>query len=128
MGLSLIAAGRHSEAADSFKMAMRLDPFYQDTLGYGLGKAYFCMLQFEKAASLCERAFKSNPKNDIPLLYLAATYAYLGRQQEAEAALATHREINPQYSYLRYLKYGFRFKDPADFQLLADGLEKAGMK
>jgi len=128
MGLALTTASRHREAVDSFKRAMRLDPFYQDTLAYRLGVAYFFMNKMEKAATLLERSFKSNPKNDIPLLYLAATYAYLGRQQEAEAALATHREINPQYSYLRYLKYGFRFKDPADFQLLADGLEKAGMK
>ena len=128
MGLALTTASRHREAVDSFKRAMRLDPFYQDTLAYRLGVAYFFMNKMEKAATLLERSFKSNPQNDIPLLYLAATYAYLGRQQEAEAALATHREINPQYSYLRYLKYGFRFKDPADFQLLADGLEKAGMK
>ena len=128
MGLALTAAGRHREAVDSFKRAMRLDPFYQDTLAYKLGVAYFFMNKLEKAATLLERSFKSNPKNESPLWYLAATYAYLGRQQEAEAALATLREINPQYTYLKYLKYFFRSKDPADFQLFADGLEKAGMK
>jgi hypothetical protein len=35
--------------------------------------------------------------------------------------------MEPVYSYLRYLEYAFKFKDPADFKLLADGLRKAGM-
>ena len=127
MGYALVFAGRHREAVNSFKRAMRLDPFYQDTFGYGLGMAYFFMSQFEKAANLCKRAFKSNPENANPLWFLPAAYAHLGRQREAEAAFSKLREMEPVYSYLRYLEYAFKFKDPADFKLLADGLRKAGM-
>jgi adenylate cyclase len=128
MGYALVSASRHREAVDSFKRAMRLDPFYQDTFGYKLGIAYFFMSQFDKAASLFERAFKSNPENSVPLWYLAAIYGHLGREQEAKATLAKLRELNPNYSYSRYLMYFFKFKDPADFNLLADGLRKAGME
>jgi adenylate cyclase len=127
MGLALIAAGRHREGADSMKEAMRLDPFYQDTFGYGLGMAYFFVLQFEKAATLFERAHKSSPENEYPLWLLTAAYGHLGREQEAKAALAKLRELNPRYSYLRYSKYFWKFKDPADYNFLADGLGKGGM-
>lgn len=127
MGEAFKYSGRHKEAVDSYKKAMRLDPFYQDNFAYGLGSAYFFMAQFEKAAALCERSFRSNSQNEVPLWFIAAAYGHLGREQEAKAALAKHRELNPQYSYLRYLKYAFQFKDPADFNLLADGLRKAGM-
>ena len=99
-----------------------------DIFGYGLGIAYFFMLQFEKAANLFERSFKSNPGNEVPLWYLPAVYAHLDRQREAEAALAKLREINPLYSKLYFLTYAFKFKDPADNKLLADGLYKAGMR
>ena len=126
MGWALIGGSRHREAANSLKRAMRLDPFHPET--YVLGLAYFFMKQFEKAATLFERGIKSNPEVDSIFFYLAATYAHLGREQEAKAALAKLREINPKYSYLRYLKYWAKYKDPADFNLLADGLRKAGMK
>lgn len=130
LGQALVAAGRHSEAVKSFKKAMRLNPGYQDTLGYGLGKAYFFMSQFEQSAVSFERAHKSNVNNVTPLWYLPAVYAHLGRQQEAETALAKLKAINPQYSKLYYLRLGFAgmFKDPADLKHLADGLRKAGMK
>jgi adenylate cyclase len=128
MGVALTTAGRHSEAVDSFKRAMRLDPFYQDTLAYGLGIAYFFLFEFEKAANLFERSFKSNPQNYVPLWFLTAAYAHLGRQREAEAAFAKLRELNPQYSYLSSLKYFMNFNNPANLKLLADGLEKAGMR
>lgn len=130
LGQALIAAGRHREAVDPFKKAMRLDPGYQDTLGYGLGKAYFFMSQFEKSANLFKRAYDGNPNNATPLWYLPAAYAHLDRQTEAENAFKKLRELNPHYSRLYYLRLGFAgmFKDPADLKLLADGLRKAGMK
>ena len=128
MGRSLTFAGRHKEAVESLKRAMRLDPFYQDTFGYLLGISYFHMLQFEKAATLCERSFKGNPENEHPLVFLAASYAHLGRQQEAAVALAKLKEVNPYFYNLDNLPYIFHYKDPADYNLLADGLRKAGMQ
>ena len=64
MGYALTWAGRHKEAVESYNRAMRRDPFYQDTYGYMLGFSYFHIFQFEKAATLCERSFKSNTPKD----------------------------------------------------------------
>jgi TolB-like protein/class 3 adenylate cyclase/Flp pilus assembly protein TadD len=131
LGVALLKNGRHREAVDSFKKAIRLDPLFEDRYGFALGMAYFFMIEFEKAAILFERAYKSYPENEFSLMYLTAAYGHLGREQEAKAALAKLRELIPQYSYLRYLRYGGetpKFKDPADFNLFADGLRKAGME
>jgi TolB-like protein/class 3 adenylate cyclase/Flp pilus assembly protein TadD len=129
MGHALLFAGRHREAADSFKRAMRFDPFFQDTFGYGLGMAYFFMVQFEKATKLFERAYNSNPENTKILWFLSAAYAHLGRVREAEATLAKLGELWPQHSYRRltFVRYIFNSKDPADLNLLMDGLRKAGL-
>ena len=128
LGLALVHNGKHKESVDSFKRATRLDPFYQDAYGFGLGMAYFFMSEFEKAADLFKRAYKSNPEDGYPLWYLIATYAYLGHQQEAEAAIAKIRESNPTWPNLYVLKLGFKFKELKDFELLADGMRKAGVK
>jgi tetratricopeptide (TPR) repeat protein len=127
MGIALMASGMHSEAVNSFKLAMRLDPFQQDTFAYILGMAYFHMSQFKKTVNLCEKSLKNNPENPAPLWYLAAAQAYLGNKQEAAAALAKLREPD-RYSSLIYLPYIFKFKNSEDFNLLADGLRKAGME
>ena len=127
MGCALVFAGKHKEAVDSFKMAMRLDPFYQDTLCWGLGAAYFFMPELEKAATLFERAIKSNPENDAPLFLLTASYGHLGRDEEAKAVLAKLRVLYPGYS-LRHVNIAWKFKDSTDLNFFADGLRKAGMK
>ena len=76
--------------------------------------------------SLCERSFKNRPENSAPLWYLAAAHAHLGNQREAEAALAKLREFT-QYASSYWLAYFFRFKNPEDFNLLANGLRKVEM-
>jgi adenylate cyclase len=128
MGLALVYTGKHWEAAESFKMAIRLDPFLKDRFGFGLARAYFHMYEYEKAAVLCEKAFKSNPQDYIPLYLLTASYGHLGREREAKAALAKLRELNPKWSYLRWTVYGMRYKNIEDFDFYVDGLRKAGME
>jgi len=129
MGYALSSAGRHREAVDFFKRAMRLDPYFQDNIGHGLGMAYFFMLQLENAVNMFERAYKSNPERMLTLWFLVATYAHLGRIGEAEDALAKIREYWPRSSNMRliYTSDFIRSKDPADLKLLADGLRKAGI-
>ena len=128
LGLALVHDGRHKESVDSFKRAIRFDPFYQDAYGFGLGMAYFFMSEFEKASNLFERSYKSNPEDGYPLWYLIATYAHLDHQREAEAAIAKVRELNPTWPNLYVLQLAFKFKDPKDFGLLADGMRKVGVK
>ena len=130
MGQALLFSGRHREAVESFKIAMRLDPLFRDTFGYRLGMAYFFMIRFEKAIDLFERAYKSNPEDIGILWFLAAAYAHLGRVGEAEATLTEMWKLWPSWSYMKLIKlyHVYASKDPADLNLLTDGLRKAGMK
>ena len=127
MGQALLYASRHREAIEPFKRAMQIDSLYRDTFGYGLGMAYFFLIRYGKAVEIFERVYKSNPEDMKTLWFLSAAYAHLGREREAEATFAKLSEIWPQHSYFN-LKFIFDSQDPADLNLLADGLRKAGMK
>ena len=130
MAYALIYAGRPEEALDFVEKAMRLDPHYPAYYLLVLGLAHFSIEQYKEAANSFERALKRNPENYIPLIHLAAAYGYLGRKQEATAAIEEFKKVWPDLSvedvsgpYAIMSKY----KDPVDKDRLLDGLRKAGM-
>jgi adenylate cyclase len=128
MGAVLIFAGRSREAIDFWKKAMRLDPYYPAQDLWNLGLAQFCVGQLEEAAASFERALKRNP--GLGAWPLAATYAHLGREQEAKGVLAEYmkkRRVSKPPTVKEVLKY-FPFKDPKDRDRFAEGLRKAGLE
>ena len=128
MGGVLIFAGRSKEAIDFWKKGMRLDPYYPARFLWSLGLAQFCAGQLEEAATSFERARKRNP--GLAAWPLAATYAHLGREQEAKDVLAEYmkkRGTSKPPPVKEVLKY-FPFKDPKDKDRFAEGLRKAGLE
>jgi adenylate cyclase len=128
IGAVLIYAGRSREAIDFWKKAMRLDPYYPAQDLWNLGLAQFCVGQLEEAAASFERARKRNP--GLGAWPLAATYAHLGREQEAKGVLAEYmkmRGISKPPTVKSLLPY-FPFKDPKDTDRFAEGLRKAGLE
>ena len=83
------------------------------------------MLKFEKAATLFERGVKRNPEDPPTLLFLTATYSHLGREQDAQVAIAKLREISPNLLRFRFIAPYSKFKDPKDLNLFTEGLAKA---
>jgi TolB-like protein/class 3 adenylate cyclase len=75
------------------EQAMRLDPHGPPSYLITFGAAQFGMELFEEAASTFERAVKRNPHNDLPLIYLAASYGHLGRIKDGDAAIETANEL-----------------------------------
>jgi TolB-like protein len=127
MAKVLLFVGRPEEAITSAKKAMLLDP-RNIAFPLGLqGQAYFCMEQFEEAATLMERALKLNPNRTGFASTLAAACAYLGRNQEARSALKIYTEpwLNPVN--LQRVMYYYPFKNVEDADRFADGLLKAGL-
>ena len=57
---------------------------------------------------------------------LAACYGHLGRIEEARAAWAELLKVNPNFSLEQRARV-LPYKDPRDFQRIADGLAKAGL-
>jgi TolB-like protein len=83
--------GRPEEAVEFAKTAMRLDPHYAAPNLFLLGLAHFSMGKLEEAVTLFERALAHNPDLRGLSAPLAAAYAHLGRDKEAQLALVNYR-------------------------------------
>jgi len=128
MGQSLLFAGRSAEAVAFIKRAMRLDPHYPVMRLHFLGLAQFSLGQFEEASTTLESAHARKPKfGEWPLW---ATYAHLGREQEAADLMTEYmkrRDIHKRRSAAEKLLKYYPFKDPKDEARFADGLIKVGL-
>jgi TolB-like protein/predicted Zn-dependent protease len=131
MGETLVFSGRSAEAVEYLEKAMILDPEYPGYYLFALGVAQFCLERYEEAASDLEIALYKRKMHALPPMWLlAATYAYQGRQQEAEEVLTEYMKKRgyKDYTVERVLKYYLHaFKDPRDTERFAQGLHKAGL-
>jgi adenylate cyclase len=126
LGVALMYAGRAAEALEPFAAAMRLDPHYPNMLLHFLAQAEFSLGRYETAADRLRERIARNPDTDSSRMLLAACYGHLGRTDDARAAWAELLKVNPGFSLdqrARVLPY----KNPADFQRIAEGLAKAGL-
>jgi tetratricopeptide (TPR) repeat protein len=126
MGFTLSMAGRPKEAIEYINRGMRLDPHNPSIYLALLGMAHFCKGELAEAAALSEKALRLNPENVGMGVQVAAFYALLGRDQEAQAALETVRKKLYVYHLDIYMFYlPFRERTVADRH--AEGLLKAGV-
>jgi adenylate cyclase len=126
IGWVLHYAGRSAEALDPIIWGMRLDPQYPDVYLHILAQVYFRLDRFEEAASLLKRRIIRKPDTDISRVLLAATYGYLGRDDDAKAQWADALAENPNFS-IEQRQRVLPYKDPADFQQVVEGLRRAGI-
>jgi adenylate cyclase len=131
-GLILTLMGRPAEAIPEIQRAQRLDPKYPSSyLGY-LGEAYFVLERFDEARQLLEQARKDNAEYYIPLIHLTATDGWLGRKDEAVAALATlnalRRELGLGPYRIEVARREALYYRPIDRERLTQGLEQAGVQ
>jgi hypothetical protein len=75
---------------------MRLDPHSPPLFLSYLGFAQLNLEHFDDAVKSLERATDLNPADHYGFLALGAAYAYLGRRQEAMAAVARHNRLAVQ--------------------------------
>jgi len=96
------------------------------------------MEQFEEAAMLFERALERSPDDWIAAGFLAATYAHLGREEEAAVALQRWKEGGEALGYETGLSalslganvfggVGFNWASGLDKKRWLDGMRKAGL-
>jgi adenylate cyclase len=120
-GTLRVWAGQPDLAIEHVETSLRLNP--RERVGYRLfkmGAAYFFKRQFEEAASKLLLAVQDIPGLPVPYQYLAASYAYLRRLDEAREIIDRLRSITsaviPDASYLR---------NPEDRELFLSGLRLA---
>jgi adenylate cyclase len=126
LGEALHYSGRNEEALVCFDRGMALNPYFPDVLLHFRALALFQLGRYEETVDLLLQRLSRNPVTDVSRSLLAASYGHLGRFDEARAAWAEVLRVNPDYS-LEYRRKVLPYKNPADFELVADGLRKAGV-
>ena len=126
LGNALHYSGRSEEALACFDRAMALNPFYPDIILHFQAQAMFQLGRYEEAIASLKRRLVRNPGTDVSRVLLAASYGHLGRFDEALEEWQEVFRINPDYS-LEYRRKVLPYKNPDDFELVVDGLRKAGV-
>ncbi len=131
MSRALTLAGQPAEAMQYIRTAMRIDPHYPPVFDFYLGFAQFNLEQFDDAAASLERGVQATPDDAFASLFLAATYGYLGRKQDAAAAIAAYNAIyavrgSPPIT-ARFAWYLVGYTQRADRDRLFKGLLLAGV-
>ncbi len=115
--------GRAEEGLAFVKKAMRLNPYYPDWYDWSLGVPNYLLHRYEDAVAALSKMSSQNPDSRI---YLAASYAQLGRESEAGTMVTQILEANPEFSIERWAeKQPYKNQEDRDHYL--EGLRKAGL-
>ena len=128
MGFVLTMVGNPKQGVEFIQKAMRLDPHYPAMPLYFEGLAYFHMGEFEKAINLFQRSLKFDQEMYTGSgRFLAATYALLGRDEEAKELVSELRIKFGGSLYLYNLMRLTPFKNMNIADRYAEGCAKAGL-
>jgi adenylate cyclase len=103
-----------------------LNPYFPDVVLHFQALALFQLARYDEAVDLLLQRLARNATTDVSRALLAASYGHLGRLEEARAAWQEVLRVNPDFS-LEYRRKVLPYKNPADFELMVDGLRKAGV-
>jgi adenylate cyclase len=126
LGIILHYAGRSEEALKPFERGVALNPSCPGMWLHFRAQAAFQLRRFEAAVGLLQQRILRNPDTDASRVLLAASYGQMGRLEEAREAWAGALRVNPDYSLERRRKV-LPYKNPGDFDLVVEGLRKAGV-
>ncbi len=115
-------SGRSDEAIDLLQKAMRLNPFYPDQYVWHLGGAYFNLKRYDDAIATIQKM--QNPTEGRRIL--AASYAHLGRMDEAHFEADRVRKAHPNFVAERWATVQ-PDKYDEDVEHFLDGLKRAGL-
>ena len=127
LGGILTWAGRPEETIELVNKAMRLNPMYPTEYLWNLGHAYYLMGRIEEAVETLNRARDRSPEYIPVIAYLAASYAELGRMEEARTQAAQFNRLSPRISIDAW-RHRLPYKDKKVWNRLYSSLRKAGLK
>ena len=122
-GYASVLLGEPERGTEFIVKAMRLNPHYPDWYDRSLGTAAYMSRRYEEAIA----AFKKVTQHVIQSrLYLAASYAQLGRLEEARAEVAAAIALDADISVEKFSSIEL-YKNSVDLEHLRGGLRKAGL-
>jgi len=120
--------GEPDKALEQFAHAERQSPFDSliPSVHAGIAFAHFCAGDYAKASSLAEQVMPERPHFNWALRFSAASYALAGRLEDAHAAMAHLRKLDP---HLRVsdLKELAPLRRPDDLARYEQGMRIAGL-
>jgi TolB-like protein/class 3 adenylate cyclase/Tfp pilus assembly protein PilF len=120
----LVFAGEPEEALKSFEIAGRLNPAMDVVRQYPVGWAYYLVRRYDDAVRVMEVGVRQNPDDYFDLAALAASYAELGRTDDAAGAATATLRAWPFFHVETFIS---QFQREEDRALIAEGLRKAGL-
>jgi len=120
----LVALGRSGEAIADFEIAKSLNPGL-GSLWFSVGWAYYLQHRYQEATTTFEEGTHATPNDSFVHAGLAASYAQLGRKQEAARAAG---DVLRTWPFFRVDQFITNFQAEADRASIAEGLRKAGLK
>lgn len=135
-GYAFLLLGRHRKAREVVSEAMCLDPLHPPAIDWIMGQVEFYCGNFEATLGLLMGEARLN---SLAMAFVAASYAQLGRGDEAAAAVRDFiaerhdelgsRGIQVTEDSVSTLARGFKnmWRRPSDFERLAAGLYAAGL-
>jgi adenylate cyclase len=127
LGIALSLDGRHEEALEAIETGWRLSPRDPRASTWLANKArvFYHLRRYEEAVETALSARRIQP-HAYGFLVLVASYAQLGRDEEAKNAFADMHAL-PGGSEKTTRWYLDRYSDPVAREHMADGLRKAGL-
>lgn len=126
LGSQLLRMGRPTEALTWMSKATQLNPFHPAWYLYSIGEAHYQARDYEQAIAPLKAAIARFPRFITPRRHLAATYAQMGRLEEARDEVATLLKIDPNLSVSLY-RAQLPYQRSEDREHYLDGLRKAGL-
>jgi TolB-like protein/Flp pilus assembly protein TadD len=123
-GAVLVYSGHPKEAVESFEIAMRLNPAMGSSRYEPVGWAYYLERRYQEAVAALKAGVRTSPSDYYNYAGLAASYAQLGRRDEAVHAAQEVRLLWPFFDVDSFVA---QF-DAANRGPMAEGLHKAGLK
>jgi adenylate cyclase len=128
LGQMYLYAGRREDAIERAEKGIRLSPSDPRLFIWlpALAGAHYQMRHYEEAVEAGRRSSSLNRNWPHGLRYVVAGLAQLGRIEEAQAALAELKLMDPNLEFSASMLRR-TWPNPADVDHLLDGLRKAGM-
>jgi len=125
LGSDLVFLGRPKDALANFEVAMRLNPDLGSGRMESVGWAYYLLHRYEDAVRVFEAGLRKSPDDYFIHAGLAASYAELGRSENATRAAAAVMNSWPFFSITNFKN---QFQGAENQALVVEGLRKAGLK
>jgi adenylate cyclase len=125
LGAIMLYSGRTDEALKWYEISMRYDPYVSPGMLMNIGIGNYLKGEYDEALQWLEKGATLAPSFLGCHIILAATYAQMGRMDDAAREVAQIQRLAP---FFEVELYGGAYRNPRDRSKIVAGLVKAGLQ